>query len=156
MMHKFSVPVLVAAAIGFGTLGAPANVDTATGQFSAFLDRHDLLHPVEIEKREPHRVFIRKTFWDNDDRVLRVNAGSTQGKGALMIVEGLPESDWLTAFRIASDDGATFELPVPDGESVPCRILIKSGSAAAVATVQNAPTECADVEGAEPMLLASL
>jgi hypothetical protein len=123
MMHKFSVPVLVAAAIGFGTLGAPANVDTATGQFSAFLDRHDLLH---------------------------------QGKGALMIVEGLPESDWLTAFRIASDDGATFELPVPDGESVPCRILIKSGSAAAVATVQNAPTECADVEGAEPMLLASL
>lgn len=156
MMHKFSVPVLVAVAIGFGTLGAPTHVETATGQFSAFLDQHDLLHPVEIERREPHRVFIRKTFWDNDARILRVDARSTQGKGALMIVEGLPESDWLTAFRIASDDGATFELPVPDGESVPCRIVIKSGKAAAIATVQNAPTKCADVEGAGPMLLASL
>ena len=156
MMHKFSVPVLVAAAIGFGTLAAPADIDTATDQFSAFLDQHDLLHPVEIEKREPHRVFIRKTFWDNDERVLRVDAGSTQGKGALMIVEGLPESDWLTAFKIAADDGASFELPVPDGESVPCRIVIKSGTAAAIADVQNAPSQCADDEGAGPMLLARL
>jgi hypothetical protein len=122
----------------------PAPVDTSESEYSAFLSRHDLLHPSDLEKREPHRIYIRKTFWDNDKRILRVDAGTSQGKGALVIVEGVPGSDWLTAFRIADEVGARFVLPVPEQEAVPCEIIIRSGSAMSVAPVSNSPAACAD------------
>ena len=154
-MLKAPLPALAAVVAGLCVFALPSGVDTAESEFSAFMTMHDLLHPSDLEKREPHRIYIRKTFWDNDQRILRVDAGTNQGKGALMIVEGLPGSDWLTAFSITGHDGASFELPVPAEVVVPCRVRIRSGSAVSVAPVENAPTACELPEPGE-IVLASL
>ena len=155
-MHKSPLPVIVALALGFGMIWKPSAVATADGEYTTFLALHDELHPVDIEKREPHRVYVRKTFWSDDDRTLRVDAGTTRGKGALIIVEGVPGSDWLTAFGIASEYGATFALSVPEGEAVPCRVLVRSGAESAVASVANAPAACEAEAAPATYLLASL
>jgi hypothetical protein len=155
-MFKAPLPVLVAAVAGLCFFGLPKAVDTAENEYSAFLTMHDLLHPSDLEKREPHRIYIRKTFWDNDSRILRVDAGTNQGKGALMIVEGLPGSEWLTAFSITDVDGASFELPVPEKEAVPCRVIVRSGSAVSVSVVENSPTACDRPEASSALVMASL
>jgi hypothetical protein len=154
-MLKAPLPVLVAVIVGLCVVALPTAVDTAESEFSAFLTMHDLLHPSDLEKREPHRIYIRRTFWDNDKRILRVDAGTNLGKGALMIVEGMPGSEWLTAFRITGDDGASFELPVPTEEPVPCSVVIRSGSAMSVAPVENSPGACLPSEPGE-IVMASI
>jgi hypothetical protein len=145
-MLKAPLSVLVAVVAGLCVLASPVVVDKAESEYSAFLSMHDLLHPSDLEKREPHRIYIRRTFWDNDKRILRVDAGTNQGKGTLMIVEGMPGSEWLTAFRITDDEGASFELPVPAEEPVPCSVVIRSGSAVSVAPVRNSPAACVLLE----------
>ena len=155
-MLRAPLSVLVAVVAGFYVLVSPVVVDTAEIEYSTFLLTHDLLHPSDLEKREPHRIYIRKTFWDNDDRILRVDAGTNQGKGALMIVEGLPGSEWLTAFSITGVDGASFELPVPAQESVPCKVVVRSGSAVSVSKVENSPSACDRPEASDAIIMASL
>jgi hypothetical protein len=154
-MPRASLPVLAALVFGFCVFSTPAPVDVAESEYTAFHSMHDLLHPPELEKREPHRIFIRKTFWDNDKRILRVDAVSSEGRGALMVVEGLPGDDWLSAFSITDVDGATFELPVPAEEAVPCRVVIRAGSAVSISDVANAPALC-DQPGEGIVVLASL
>lgn len=141
-----ALPVLAAVAIGFGVSTLPASTEVATVEYAEFFAIHDALHPADTAKREPIKVLVRKTFWDDHDRVLLVDARTTQGKGALMIVEGLPGSDWLSAFRITADDGAVFGLIVPEEESVPCEVLVRSGTASTVTPVQNAPPACDEAE----------
>jgi hypothetical protein len=155
-MLRVPLSVLVAVVAGLFTFASPAVVDMAESEYSTFLSMHDLLHPSDLEKREPHRIYIRKTFWDNDSRILRVDAGTNQGKGALMIVEGLPGSEWLTAFSITDVDGASFELPVPEKEAVPCRVIVRSGSAVSVSVVKNSPTACDRSEASGALVMASL
>jgi len=156
MMPKSTVPVIVAALAGFALFAKPSPVDTAGSEFAAFFTLHDRLHPADIEKREPHRVYVRKTFWDDDERKLRVDAGSTRGKGELIIIDGLPDSDWLSAFAIAGDDGVVFSLSVPQGEPAPCRVIVRTASEHTVAVVQNAPARCTGPDESTPWLLASL
>lgn len=147
-----ALPVLAAVAIGFGVLTLPASTEIANLEYAEFLAFHDRLHPPEKAKREPIKVLVRRSFWDHHDRVLLVDARTTQGKGALMIVEGMPGSDWLTAFRITADDGAVFGLNVPDEESVPCEVLVRSGSAFTVTPVQNAPPACDEAEASAEII----
>lgn len=156
MMPKSALPVIVAALAGLGLFAKPSTVDTAGSEFAAFLTLHDRLHPDDIEKREPHRVYIRKTFWDDDERKLRVDAGSTRGKGALIVVEALPGTDWLSAFAIAAGEGVTFELAVPHGEPAPCRVIVRTAAEYAVADVRNAPADCAGPGEPSPYLVARL
>ncbi len=137
-----ALPVLVAVAFGFGGFTLPASIGIATLEYAEFLSLHDRLHPPDTAEREPIKVLVRKSFWDNHDRVLLGDARTIQGKGALMIVEGLPGSDWLTAFKITADDGAVFKLTVPEEESVPYKVLVRSGTAYKVTRVQNAPPAC--------------
>lgn len=154
-MLRAPLPVLAAVVAGLCVGSLPTTVDTAESEYSAFLTMHDLLHPSDLEKREPHRIYIRRTFWDNDKRILRVDAGTNLGKGALMIVEGMPGSEWLTAFRITGDDGASFELPVPVEEPVPCSVVVRSGSAVSVASIENSPAACVLSDPGE-MVMASI
>ena len=127
--------------LGLTAITMPASIADPTSEYARFFAIHDRLHPPE-GKREPIKVLVRKTFWNDHDRVLLVDAHTTQGKGALMIVEGLAGSDWLSAFRISTGEGAVFDLTVPNGESVPCKVLVKSGRASAITPVQNAPPAC--------------
>jgi hypothetical protein len=155
-MLKVPSSVLVAMVAGLCVLASPVVVDTAESEFSTFLSMHDLLHPSDLEKREPHRIYIRKTFWDNDNRILRVDAGTNQGKGALVIVEGLPGSEWLTAFSISGVDGASFKLPVPEKEAVPCKVVVRSGTAVSISVVENSPTACDRPDASGALVMASL
>jgi hypothetical protein len=155
-MLRAPLSVLVAVVAGLCVFASPVVVDKAESEFSTFLSMHDVLHPSDLEKREPHRIYIRKTFWDNDSRILRVDAGTNQGKGALMIVEGLPGSEWLTAFSITGVDGASFELPVPMKEAVPCKVVVRSGTAVSVSAVENSPTGCDRPEESGALVMASL
>lgn len=134
--------LVVSVALAVGVLTLPASTETTPPEYADFFALHDRLHPPQKAKRKPIKVLVRKTFWNDHDRVLFVDARTTQGKGALMIVEGLAGADWLTAFRISADDGAVFDLLVPDGESVPCKVLVRSGAVSTVTSVQNAPPAC--------------
>ena len=145
-----AVPVLVAVAIGVFSM--PASIGVATFEYAGFLALHDRLHPADTVKRESIEVLVRRSFWDDHDRILLVDARTTQGKGALMIVEGLPGSAWLTDFRITADDGAVFGLTVPEEESVPCQVLVRSGRAFTVTPVQNAPPGCNEAEDSAEIL----
>ena len=156
MMPKTRLPVIVAALAGCVLCARPSPVDIADGEFAAFLTLHDRLHPADIEKREPHRVYVRKTFWDDDDRTLRVDAGSTRGKGALIVMDGLPGSDWLSAFAVAGEHGVSFALPVPQGEPAPCMVVVRTAAERTVVAVQNAPADCSRPAKSTPWLLASL
>ncbi len=143
-----AAPVLAAVILGLGVFTLPASIAVETFEYAAFLELHDRLHPAEPVKREP-KVLVRRSFWNDHDRVLFVDARTTEGRGALMIVEGLADSDWLTAFRISADDGAVFDLTVPEDVSVPCEVLVRSGAAFTVIPVQNAPSACEAGESAE-------
>lgn len=137
-----ALTVLAATAIGIGVSTLPSSMQVATSEYADFFTLHERLHPPGTAKRDPIKVLVRKTFWNDHDRVLFVDARTTQGRGALMIVEGLQGSDWLADFRISADEGAVFDLIVPDGESVPCKVLVRSGAASTVTPVHNAPSTC--------------
>jgi hypothetical protein len=83
-----------------------------------------------------------------------VEAETNREKGDLLILEGLPGSDWVTAFSISADFGAQFELPIPADHSVPCEIVVKSGAEFKISSVGNAPENCSTE--AEGMLFAGI
>ena len=133
-MRSIFVPCL----LGFVLGSAPAPVDPAADEFAGFLAQHDRLHP-EVEEQKAPELLVRKAFWNDHSRTLFVNAETTAGKGTLVVVEGLPGSDWLTAFRVTKNEKASFEIPIPQDEMVPCRIMVRSAHAYRVTRIISAP-----------------
>jgi hypothetical protein len=150
-MRSIFVPCLM----GFVLGSAPAPVDHGAGEYAGFLAQHDQLHPQPEEKKAPE-LLVRKAFWDDHERTLFVNAETTTGKGTLIVVEGLPGSDWLTAFHVTKTEKASFEIPIPQDEMVPCRIMVRSAHAYRVTRIVSAPPSCVEEAKAENMLLARL
>ena len=150
-MRSIFVPCLLGLVLG----SAPAPVEQATGEYAEFLAQHDRLHP-QVEERKAPELLVRKAFWNDHQRTLFVNAETSTGKGTLVIVEGLPGSDWLTAFRVTKSEKASFEIPIPQDEMVPCRIMVRSAHAYRVTRIVSAPPSCVEEAKAENMLLASL
>ena len=150
-MRSIFVPCL----LGFVLGSAPAPVDQAAGEYADFLAQHDQLHPQPVEKMAAE-LLVRKAFWHDHSRTLYVNAETSTGKGTLVIVEGLPGSDWLTAFRVTKSEKASFEIPIPQDEMVPCRIMVRSAHAYRVTRIVSAPPSCVEEAKAENTLLASL
>lgn len=151
-MHK--TLSFIAIACGLATILIAGPVANGEAGYSEFLARHDRLHPINRAERVPYKIKVRKAFWDNHDRVLRVEAETNREKGDLLILEGLPGSDWVTAFSISADFGAQFELPIPADHSVPCEIVVKSGAEFKISSVGNAPENCSTE--AEGMLFAGI
>ena len=150
-MRSIFVPCLLGMILG----AAPLPVDHGAGEYAEFLALHDQLHPQSMEKKAPE-LLVRKAFWNDHKRTLFVNAETSAGKGTLIIVEGLPGSDWLTAFRVTKSEKASFEIPIPQDEMVPCRIMVRSAHAYRVTRIVSAPPSCVEEAKAENMLLASL
>jgi len=151
-MHK--TLSFAALACGLATILIAGPVANGDAGYSEFLARHDKLHPINRAERVPYKIKVRKAFWDNHDRVLRVEAETNREKGDLLILEGPPGSEWLTAFSISANFEAQFELPIPDDHSVPCEIVLKSGTEFKIASVGNAPNNCSTE--AEGMLFAGI
>lgn len=141
-MHNAIVPALSAAILGIVLTGLPAHLDDASNEFTEFLQAHDQLHPALPGKRAPEPVVIRKAFWQQDKRVLMVDARTPREKGELLVLEGYPDSTFVHEFKISTDYGAVFELPLAGTEAVPCRVIVHSGSVSTVVEVSNAPGTC--------------
>lgn len=154
-MCKTAVPVLLAAAIGLAAFILPDTITDAHGEFDDFLATHDQLHMQVVQEKAPE-VFVRNAYWNDESRTLFVDAETSGGKGTLVVVEGLPVTDWVTAFRIAKSKGVSFQLPIPENELVPCRIIVRSAHAYRITRVIDAPPTCVADAEAENMLLASI
>jgi len=154
-MRKTAIPVLAANVIALAAFVVPGSVSDARGEFSDFLDSHDQLHAQVAEEKAP-LVIVRKAYWNEQSRTLLVDAETSAGKGSLVVVEGLPVTDWVTAFKIAASKGVSFQLPIPENELVPCRIIVRSAHAYRITRVIDAPPTCVADAEAENMLLASI
>ena len=68
----------------------------------------------------------------------------------------MPVTDWVTAFKVAKGKNVSFQLPIPDNELIPCRIIVRSAHAYRITRVIDAPPTCVADAEAENTLLASL
>lgn len=153
-MRKTVLPVL-AAVLGLAAFVVPETVSDARGEFGSFLTAHDQLHAQPVMDPVPDQV-TGKAYWNAGSRTLVVDAETSAGKGSLVVVEGLPATDWVTAFRITAGKGVSFHLPIPENELVPCRIIVRSAHAFRITRVIDAPPTCVADAEAENMLLASI
>ena len=154
-MRKTALPALAATAFGIAAFAMPDTLSDARGEFAGFLDTHDQLHSQVVEEKAPE-VVVRKAYWNDQSRILFVDAETRTGKGSLVVVEGLPVTDWVTAFKVAKSKGVSFQLPIPENELVPCRIIVRSAHAYRITRVIDAPPTCVADAEAENMLLASI
>ena len=141
-MRSIFVPVASAFLVGAALYGTPASLDDAEYQYSDFLDSlYEQTMPKAAPPREEDMV-VRKAFWNDDRRVLMVDTRMTHGKGHLVVLEGYPSAGSVHEFRISSEMGAEFELPIDDRHAVPCRVVVKAGQLSNVVSVANAPGVC--------------
>ena len=154
-MRNALLPLLAASIAGIAAAVLPNAVADSGNQYAAFLAEHDRLHPVVVEEKMRQDVFVRDAVWDAAARTIRVDAETTLGKGSLVVVEGLPVTDWVTAFQVARGKRVSFHLPIPDNELIPCRIIVRSAHAFRITRVVDAPPTCVADAEAENMLLAA-
>ena len=141
-MTNAVVPAFLASILAISLIGLPADIGTADGDYTEFLEAHDRMHPATPRKQVPETVVIRKAFWQQDQRVLLVDARTSREKGELLVLEGFPDSTFVHEFQISADFGAVFELPLEGMEAVPCRVLVRAGRGTTVVDVSNAPGAC--------------
>ncbi len=86
--------------------------------------------------------FVSTASWDEESRQLIVRAKTLQEKGLFLALSGIPDSTWVDAFKISSDHGANFQIPLFDGQAIPCQVTVRSAMASVVVPVKNAPAAC--------------
>ncbi len=150
------LPALAVTVVGSAMALAPVGVSDAETEFAEFFAAHDELHPAVVEGKPTQDVIVRSAVWSDADRTIYVDATTTLGKGSLVVVEGMPVSDWVTAFKVAKGKNVSFQLPIPDNELIPCRIIVRSAHAYRITRVIDAPPTCVADAEAENTLLASL
>ena len=155
-MRNALLPVLAATVVGLAMALAPLGISDAETEFGEFLTTHDQLHPVVTLEKPTQDVVVRSAVWVDEDRTIYVDAATTLGKGSLVVVEGMPVTDWVTAFKVAKSKNVSFQLPIPDNELIPCRIIVRSAHAYRITRVIDAPPTCVADAEAENTLLASL
>ena len=101
----------------------------------------DLSH-AEAEEWPAGTFFVSTASWDEEGRQLIVQAKTLQEKGTFLALSGIPASTWVDAFKISSDHAANFELPLSDGQAIPCQVTVRSAMASMVVPVMNAPAAC--------------
>lgn len=155
-MRNALLPVLAATVAGLAIALVPLGVSDAESGFAEFFAAHDALHPVTAIDKPAQEVIVRSAVWIDQERTIYVAAETTLGKGALVVVEGMPVTDWVTAFKVAKSKNVSFQLPIPDNELIPCRIIVRSAHAYRITRVIDAPPTCVADAEAENTLLASL
>lgn len=127
------------------------SVTTVLGhiEYSESLANHDAMSTERTEEWPAGTFFVSTASWDEESRQLIVRAKTLQEKGTFLTLSGIPASTWVDAFRISSDHAADFQLPLSDGQAIPCQVTVRSALASMVVRVKNAPAACSGLLGIE-------
>jgi len=123
-------------------LTVPADVGPAAPSVT-----HDDPGPERFQEWPSNTFFVNTATWDDESRRLIVSANTFDDKGTLLTLTGVPASTWVDAFTFSSDYAANFELPIPEGQAVPCQVTVRSAFAAETVNVMNASAACGSLLG---------
>lgn len=149
-----SAATLVATFLLAAVFGLPVTTDDSRSDYSEFLSELDGIGLDTFQDRRPGKFFVNTATWNERNRSLTVNARSFQEKGTLLTLMGLPASTWVDAFKISSDYSADFQLAIPEGQAVPCQVMVRSAVGAKIVGVKNAPSACGSLLGIEGTITA--
>lgn len=149
-----SAATLVATFLLVAVMGLPATTDDSRSDYSEFLSELDGIGLDNFQDRRAGTFFVNTATWNERNRSLTVNARSFQEKGTLLTLMGLPASTWVDAFKISSDYSADFQLAIPEGQAVPCQVMVRSAVGAKIVSVRNAPSACGSLLGIEGKITA--
>ena len=143
MRRSFVSSVAVAFLAGaIVALTVPADVGPAAASA-----KHDDPGPESFQEWPSNTFFVNTATWDDESRRLIVKANTFDDKGTLLTLTGVPASTWVDAFTFSSDYAANFELPIPEGQAVPCQVTVRSAFAAETVNVMNASAACGSLLG---------
>lgn len=108
---------------------------------------HDEPGVERFQEWPSNTFFVNTAIWDDENRSLIVKANTFANKGTLLTMTGVPASTWVDAFTFSSDYAAQFELPIPEGQAIPCQVTVRSAFAAETVNVNNAPAACGSLLG---------
>jgi len=141
-MRRSSVAAVAAAFLAGAivALSVPADVGPA-----APLATHDDTGLERFQEWPSNTFFVNTATWDYENRSLIVRANTFEDKDTLLTLTGVPASTWVDAFKFSSNYSAEFELPIPEGQAIPCQVTVRSAFAAETVSVRNAPAACGNL-----------
>ena len=148
-MRNPFVSTLAITVIACAILALSVTTDVGYFEDSESLANHDAMSTERIEEWPAGTFFVSTANWDGEGRQLIVRAKTLQEKGTFLTLSGIPASTWVDAFRISSDHAADFQLPLADGQAIPCQVTVRSALASMVVNVKNAPAACNSLLGIE-------
>jgi hypothetical protein len=141
-MRNPFVSTLAIALIAGAILALSLTTDLGHIEDSESLPSHDAMSTERTEEWPAETFFVDTASWDEESGQLIVRAKTLQAKGTFLTLSGIPASTWVDAFRISSDHAADFQLPLSDGQAIPCQVTVRSAFASMVVRVKNAPSAC--------------
>jgi hypothetical protein len=108
-------------------------------QFFVALER---IIPARFPVSSRDSFSVESASWNESNRSLYVDIIADHEKGTLLTLTGLPESTMLDTFRISSNHGARYVLPLALDQAAPCRVTVRSAFTAETIPVANAPQAC--------------
>lgn len=121
---------------------APVRTEQGSLVDAGFFDKLEQMIPT-LSARMSHDTFVvDAATWDSEQQELRVSARTTNEKGTLITVMGLPASTMVDAFQISADHSVEYRLPLANNQAVPCKVVVRSAFATATVEVANAPAAC--------------
>ena len=121
---------------------APVNLSQGNIVDAGFFEKLDQMIPA-LSAKFSHDAFVVDTvIWDEALQELAVDARTTNQKGTLITLTGIPSSTMVDAFQISSDYSVNYRVPLTEGQAVPCQVVIRSAFATQTIDVENAPSGC--------------
>jgi hypothetical protein len=149
-----SVVAIVATFLLAAVVSLPVSAGDSRPDYSEFLSELDGMGLGNVQDRRPGTFYVNTATWNERNRSLTVDARSFQEKGILLTLMGLPASTWVDAFKISSDYSADFQLAIPEGQAVPCQVMVRSAVGTRIVSVRNAPSACGSLLGIEGNITA--
>jgi hypothetical protein len=109
---------------------------------AGFFEKLEQMIPVLTVKLSHDAFVVDAAVWDEEQHELIVNARTTNQKGTLITLTGIPSSTMVDAFQISSDYSVRYRVPLAEGQAVPCQVVIRSAFSAETIDVANAPSGC--------------
>lgn len=141
-MRNPFVAILAVALVAGAIFALSVTTDSGPGEDSESLVTHDAIGTERTEEWPAGTFFVSTAGWDEESRQLIVRAKTLEEKGTFLTLSGIPASTWVDTFRISSDHAANFQLPLADGQAIPCQVTVRSALASMVVRVMNAPAAC--------------
>lgn len=148
-MRNPFVSTLAITLIAGAILALSVTTDLGHIEDSESLVNHDTMSTERTEEWPAGTFFVNTASWDEESRQLIVRAKTLQERGTFLALSGIPASTWVDAFRISSDHAADFQVPLSDGQAIPCQVTVRSALASMVVRVKNAPAACSRLLGIE-------